>query len=546
MGIVKSDHSLVGGQDDAGADGKSRYCYLFPDLANAKYAGLFKQGSAQETLTVLKEFEQAFHPPQSDAPPLRMKLPAVYTYFGQFVNHDMSAPVGGMLVDVAEIANQGVLPTQDLPGLSKEWRAETIGPILDHFQNEHEYPLTLSSLYGDGPSSTDPEVQALYLDDGMRFLITQAIAPTREEIGEITEAPFESIHRNPGAWDIPRKDGIALLADRRNDGNLILSQLHLAFMLLHNKAVDILHPQMPDSRACFTAARRLVTLHYQWCIVADYLPNLLSRGVLEKVMAAPPRLTNAKEVPMEFTTAAFRFGHSMVGSMYDFNANFGAYGRISGAALLQDLFHFTSRGGMAGRSGQLPDHWLVDWQRLIREDGEELGQAERIDMNFANDMLNVVGESNQLALGSIFLRNILRGFHRRIPFGQDLAKAYGVPVLDVRALAAAMPETTPGLRRAAQEMGFLAETPAWVYFLCEASALEDGQRLGPTASHIIADTFIGLMKNDPESVLRAEGGGWHPRTSPLKFVSGEALTSIGAMLLFAVEGSANANGATPP
>jgi hypothetical protein len=542
MGIIISDHSLPGqhGKNDApptpagDATGRSAYTYLFPDLANQIEAGLFPGSSEEETLARLKQFEKVYR--QFEHPTHPMKLAAAYTYFGQFVNHDISAPVGGLLTEASSIPLTGVIGSGNQPGLDKQVRAENIDRILRAIRNEQARPLMLDSLYADGPSSSDPEVRGLYATDGMQFLLANTVRLDDSIIEMTTKMPGRVIHRI-GARDIPR-DGdkrMALIADRRNDENLIISQLHLALMLLHNKAVKALIRQVPDAANRFKAARQLVTHHYQWCILNDYLPQLLSSGVVEKVLALPPRLNNAHEVPMEFTIAAFRFGHSMVSQDYDFNENFGEGGRVSKSAKLHELFAFTSRGRMQPFSdvtAQLPDHWVADWDRLTRTSTANPSGADRIDMSFAPDMLNHMTHAGNLTHASIFFRNIVRGFHRRIPFGQALSRAYGITPLAAQDVLAAMPSET---QAAAQRLGFDAHTPAWLYFLCEAQILEDGQRLGPTASHVVADTIIGLLKRNQNSVINMDGGYWHPRNSVLKAAAARPLDSIRALLLYSAE-----------
>ena len=136
-------------------------------------------------------------------------------------------------------------------------------------------------------------------------------------------------------------------------------------------------------------------------------------------------------------------------------------------------------------------------------------------------------------------RNLLRGFHRRMPFGQKLADEYRVPRLSPEQVLSAIPKATAGTedyanaRNAAQALGFLQETPAWLYLLCESQVLEDAERLGPTASHIIGDTLVGLMAHNPDSVLRQEDGRWHPHDSLLKDGPGKGLVSIREFLCFA-------------
>ena len=561
MGIVKSDHGLLAfplRRKWAAVEvdpERARYCYLFPELANRPGAGMFPDTSATETLALLQEFVSNYYPPEGMPPQIKMNLPAVFTYFGQFMNHDISAPVGGAEIDLGGLAPAGVIGDDLLPDLAATGRAASIAPILNHLVNEHAYPLSLTSLYAYGPGSPDDEVNALYTADGMHFRLATTSTVARGVMGQTTPVPYDQINRRTGAHDLPRNAETALIADLRNDENLIISQMHLAFMLLHNKVIDALHPQIPDPQACFAAARQLVTLHYQWCILNDYLPRLLTPGVLDHVLQSPLRLARANQVPMEFTTAAFRFGHSMVGSEYDFNANFGTAGHIAPKASLGQLFSFTTHGRMAGQGVQLPDHWVIDWARLTRVTGsigaaDETGsRAEKIDLNLANDMFNLREIDTSLAHRSIFLRNLLRGYHRRMPFGQDLAAAYGLPVLTEAEVQSAIPDRRAAdmpnlsLREVTARLGMLTHTPAWLYILCESQVRSNGETLGPTASHIIADTIVGLLKQRPDTVLTLGPMPWTPQNSPLKNAAGQPLTSLHDLLEFAVAGTPN--GAAP-
>lgn len=528
---------------------RSRYGYLFPDLAGDERVGCFRGTTAHETWERLRAFEEATRVPMTGLPVLRMRLPPSYTYFGQFVNHDISAPTGDV-VAAPKTGAVGVVGAVDPPGLDRSRRA-SVEVILRNLMNEHPAPLMLYSLYGEGPGSADAATRALYEADGKRFRLGRTRREADEVIANVLVDPAQVI-RATGAPDIPREGGVARIADQRNDENLVVSQLHLAMMLFHNKCVTALEPQFADAAECFAAARALVTRHYHWLILNDWLPQLLSPALRRPLSRYPTRLADADAVPLEFTTAAFRFGHSMVGSAYDFNANFGLNGRMDGkGARLIQLFNFTSHRGMNGSHlPELPDHWVIDWDRMTRilprrgtGPQPDFGSAERIDLSFARDMLGVVGDDAIAEHGSILFRNLMRGFHRRIPFGQELAARYGVPPLSVDEVREALPDQpnlAPGLkslRQVAGELGILTETPAWLYFLCESRMREGGERVGATASHIIADTILGLMRRNPRALLNA--GGWHPRQSPLTTPGAEGLTSIRKFLLFAVKDTAS-------
>ncbi|MFM8748379.1 MAG: peroxidase family protein [Aestuariivirga sp.] len=538
MGIIVSRHGLDAPQKSAAApSGAGRawahYCYLFPELSDKPDAGLFPGATARQTLARLQNFEEVYRQHHHATP--RMRLAPVYTYFGQFMNHDLSAPSATAGRGKAGAAAM-IIGDADVPDRMLNSRPGTTAHILARIYNEHQNPLLLDSLYADGPRSGDPDVRSLYEADGVRFRLARAQTLTVEQLSATAIRPDMMLHRK-GAYDLPRDvgNGVAWIADRRNDENLIISQLHLALMLLHNKAAAALRRDIPAPAERFAAARRELTRHYHWCILNDYLPKLLSRGVLADVLAAPPRLPPPGQVPMEFTTAAFRFGHSMVSGRYDFNANFGKGGKAGKAATLDQLFAFTSHAKMgvfAGVAGQLPDHWLASWRRLTRLSGAPPGGADRIDMRFASGMLNSIRHSGKLRDSSIFFRNVMRGFFRRMAFGQDYARAYGLAPLRPARVLSAMPKEA---REAAETAGLQENTPAWLYFLCEADALEDGERLGPVASRIIADTVTGLIRRHGGSLLKLNGRPWHPRDSVLKTRDGKPLDSLRMLLLCAEE-----------
>ena len=215
MSTIKSTHDLLdqtdrqapGIPDPDAAGQRSNYCYLFKELADDPDAGRFTGTDDETTIQRLKAFEVYMRQPETPLPALFIQLPAAYTYFGQFMNHDISAPIGGLLVNVGMTPPTGIIGTADPAGLCKEWRADT-ATILKHFVNEHAEPLTLASLYGDGPQSSDSEVRQLYHED-KRF---------RLAITSVTDdQTFVDAEHATGAPDIPRHErtrGLASPAQR--------------------------------------------------------------------------------------------------------------------------------------------------------------------------------------------------------------------------------------------------------------------------------------------------------------------------------------------
>jgi Animal haem peroxidase len=133
--------------------------------------------------------------------------------------------------------------------------------------------------------------------------------------------------------DLPRKEqGRALIGDPRNDENIIVSQLQLAFIKLHDRVVDRVKSSTGlTGGALLEEAQRRVRWHYQWMVVHDFLPRVCGPEIVASILKnedAPTGPTvdlqfysweNQPFMPVEFSAAAFRFGHSMVRPTYDLN-----------------------------------------------------------------------------------------------------------------------------------------------------------------------------------------------------------------------------------
>ena len=258
------------------------------------------------------------------------RIPAGYTYLGQFVDHDLTMDPSGLKL-TGEVS-----PAEMVQNRS---------PRLD-----------LDSLYGAGPG--DPESAKLYEADGLHMKVGTTI-------------PAEGVKAKPG-HDLPRvgKGGLrasqrALIADPRNDENLIVAQTHLAMISFHNKVVSRVPTSLPPAQR-FNRARRRVTLHYQWMLRHDYLPRILDPAVVDDVFtngrvlvqpdAAP---TDVPTMPLEFSVAAFRLGHSMVRDSYNWNRRFPGT-----AGSLFYMFDFSGVGGSLGGELKLLSNWLADWRRM--------------------------------------------------------------------------------------------------------------------------------------------------------------------------------------
>jgi len=216
-------------------------------------------------------------------------IPVGYTYFGQFVDHDITFDPASSL-----------MRKNDPNGLI----------------NFRTPRLDLDNVYGRGP---DDQPYLYDPDDKAKLAI-----------GEIAG--------RPELPDLPRFRGRALIGDMRNDENSIVSQLQLAFLLAHNTLVGRARTAHPGAEASeiFEIARKSLRWLYQHIVWNDFVPrvavNAVHEGALKLVNTSDGRKVwecgledvyqwkNQPFMPVEFSVAAYRFGHSMVRKSYQTNA----------------------------------------------------------------------------------------------------------------------------------------------------------------------------------------------------------------------------------
>jgi hypothetical protein len=402
-------------------------------------------------------------------------MPAGFTYFGQFVDHDITLDVSSSLDT----------PTD----------ATTI-------HNMRSPALDLDSVYGSGPALHP----FLY-----HFPSSGPDTAIKMQLGSNTNAGANGGKGGPGGsagfggmvaqtrWDVPRihtpaapaaATNTAVIGDPRNDENLIVSQYHHAMLRFHNKVVDLLvFAAFPGD--IFVEAKRIVTHHYQWAVVNDYLKRVCGPAAVTAAMgsvSAP--IGSAFAMPVEFAVAAYRFGHSQIRNDYWVNFNF-----IN--ASLAQVFQFI-------RNPQLPvfSNWVVDFNAFFQT-GITVpvnNKAKKIDSVLAPGLNSLPGFPT--AMAALATRNLRRGQALGLPSGQAMAGVFGVTPLTEAQLKSGLPASEIALLDA--NGGLLkTKTPLWYYILREAAVLNAGESLGPVGGRIVAETFIRMLKRDGNSYLNA-------------------------------------------
>lgn len=423
-------------------------------------------------------------------------IPAGYTYFAQFVDHDVSLDVTSRLLQDND--------PEETP-------------------NNRTPRLDLDSLYGDGPRL----MPFLYASDGARL-----------RVGQGSDMGGDLPRTSPEAGE-PR---LALIGDPRNDENLIISQLHLAFARFHNRVVQVLHEQDHlQGPELLTTAMQTVRWHYQWVVVHDLLKKVIRKDVLCKVLRPvptelpfaapdghPPKvivpvpaihceffdIKGELRVPVEFSVAAYRFGHSMIRAGYVLQRPFP-----------KDTFDpLDADNDLHGFRERPPDTHITEWDLLFfgRTPSAHLQFARRINPQLASVLGSLPAEVAGEPLRSLPVLDLQRGRALGLPTGQDVASFIGLGDADIVQAVDFTDIPSDG-----ELAPYREKTPLWYYCLEEARRFgDDGNCLGPLAGTIVAEVLLGLCAADPSSFVHAKDV-WVPETRfGAQFVTVEDHTEI--------------------
>jgi hypothetical protein len=422
-------------------------------------------------------------------------VPAGIAFFGQFIDHEIT------------FDPTSALDRRNDPRALRNFRT----PALD-----------LDSMYGAGP-----EVRPFLYDEhdpDEAKLLTGPAADTPPTDGSATRAA------RFGATDLQRNEqGSALIVDARNDENVLISQLLLAFLKFHNRVVDYVrsgdgHHLIEDGEDAFEAAQRLVRWHYQWLVVHEFLPRVCDNTVLDDVLAHGRRFfltgDDPVAIPVEFAVAAYRYGHSQIRDAYTVNGDSGGVQFFPGPApetmlmmaageeepeLPAGVMEETTEDHLQGFR-EVPDDLVVEWPYVFDHGDGEYQHGAKIDAKLppALHLLPFLEEGPK----SLAVRNLRRGKALGLPSGQALARAMDVEPLDNDELPLGAGQSF-GDYLADVNRGADTEAPAWLYVLAEADRQNDGDRLGAVGSRIVGEVIYGLIDADDRAFLN-EAPDWRP------------------------------------
>jgi hypothetical protein len=355
--------------------------------------------------------------------------------------------------------------------------------------NDRTPTLDLDSVYGGGPGDSAElherrrgRVQAkLRIENGGRF------------------------------EDLPRtRNNVAIIGDPRNDENMMLNGFHAAMIKFHNNVVDLVatRNRRDEADEIYRTARRLVTWHYQWIILNEFLPQVIGKSRVDRLLANRERVFPASVpfIPVEFQGAAYRMGHSMVRPSY--RANFNGLrdpDPVSGNAFFGMIFDpagDNQADPVDLRGFTRAARRFIGWQTFFKFDDTNFRPNKRLDTTistalFTLPLQTIPGE--ELSPISLPQRNLLRHLTWSIPSGQAIAA-------EIRA--------APLTRSDLSDIGKLGQgldesTPLWFYVLREAQLQHEGLQLGEVGANIVGRVFVGMLQLDRNSYL-AQNPRWRP------------------------------------
>ena len=410
---------------------------------------------------------------------------AGYTYFGQFLDHEV---------------------TKDKTKLDEAWKLEP-----HQIENRQTPRLDLSHLYGGGPGHREDGI----LYDGLRFKVGDTV--------DSIIAPDES-----RSFDVGYENGHLLIGDDRARDNVILRQMTAVFARLHNLAVEQWNS--------FDRARQQTTWQFQRLVVGDFLRKVLDPTVYRSVFVKREPMVHWRRfsVPVEFSAAAFRFGHSLVRNSYFLRHH-----------NRQELLSLMKRGL---DETPLEPKWEIDWGAFFQgasSTGIGASTVRPIDTRIAPGLFEVplptlllfnAGVSSRFIDDETIrlpLVSLVRGSGLGLASGQYVAHRFGEPVLTEDELTNDCEGKTTRQGEVLKAYGMTRDTPLFYYILKESAVRNNGNELGPTGSHVVAETIYAALKHDPGSYLNDPAGAEPPIWD---FPSGrKTITSLTALFAKAIE-----------
>jgi hypothetical protein len=497
--------------------------------------------------------------------------PAGYTFFGQFIDHDVTRTTTALsaLAQLNQLAHADA-SVQAKPAAAGITTAQLSQAIAD--------PVAPGSALSANTGKLD--IDSVYSVADFADL-TGISAPWFTQQNGAYTGYFAQVHvQAPSSASVPTvidgldyertSTGSAQIPDPRNSEHKILAQIQNLFELAHNDCMDhalagISAPGQSQIGSAFDACHHKVIWTYETIVATDFIPRIADQRALGRItggaLSTYTRGTTATsilpspgavhtylysckpgsgadatiQIPHEFAVAGFRLGHSLIRDDYvlhDIVTN--AAGNVL-TGQQRPIFAIGSEPETLGLVGDNPVQPgdVIDWSYFFDTSDQTAQPSRPLDTLISDRLFSLpiaalppgpdVNGKDTSTERNLPRRNILRASEPTPVLTGSVALATGEEAEDYAQ------QRIPGFYDAtAQVRALLATrlssqgfdpnylsplTPLWLFVLAEAETTESSQRLGQLGSHIVAEFLVGSLRCDEGSVLYAAPAnlhGWGP------------------------------------
>ncbi len=316
----------------------------------------------------------------------------------------------------------------------------------------------------------------IYGSDAQRAaaLRTFSAGKLKTTAGNLPPLNTEGLPNTNDAHIFPN-DQMFLAGDTRSNENIELTATHTLFIREHNLLADAIARQYPalTDEEIYQSARQIVAAELQVITYKEFIPALLGSNVLPPYNGYKPNVNAG--IANEFSTAAFRIGHTLVND---------------------DVEFFDNEGEEVREELELAEAFFNP--HVLRETGPDpilkylaTDNAQEVDTKIVRglrDFLFGPAGAGGLDLASL---NIQRGRDHGLSDYNTTRKAYGLPPITNFNQITSNIELQQKLR---DVYGNVNNIDLWVGGLAEDHV--SGTSVGQTFQKIMADQFIRLRDGD--------------------------------------------------
>jgi len=389
--------------------------------------------------------------------------------WGQFLDHDINLTLGG--TERFDI---------DVPIGDPDFDPMNTGAMKIHLTRSDHAPGT-----GEGTSTPAQQINGItafidasnvYGSDPIRE------AALRDVGGKLKVSADDMLPLNTDGLEnandthIFSDEEMYLAGDVRANENAALTSLHTLFVREHNRLVDELSQKFPslDDDELYQHAKAIVESQMQIITYNEFLPLIIGENAIDQYSGYDSSVD--PQISVEFATAAFRIGHTMLNSTIARMEEDGSTSSQNNLGLLHAFFN----------PYEVTDDKMNDLMR-----GQAATTSQAIDTFIIDDVRNFLfgpPGAGGLDLGAL---NIQRGRDHGLPDLNTVRESYGLdPYLSFGDL------TSDAYLASQLEMvyGSIDKVDLFVGGLAEDNV--PGATVGETFQLILVDQFTRLRDGD--------------------------------------------------